>query len=151
MEIDLISAIIGATLTGFGMIIVEFVKRYWTKRDQRERNEKMLKALEIEIKEGINRCKALIKFRKGKKISFSRIYTAFWDSIKFELSQNLKDVEILCLLHRIYYHFDLVNFNMERDRFMVGAAFAKDKIGKIEEDFNKFINKIKNNQNLGRS
>jgi len=136
--------VIGAILGFSGALIIESIKRCWEKRDQEEKNKKMLKGLEIEISEGINRCRALIKFRKGKKISFSRIYTAFWDSIKFELSQNLKDVEILRLLHRIYYRFDLVNFNMERDRFGVGAAFAKEYIDEIEKNFKKFISRAKN-------
>lgn len=142
---NIISLIIGATLGFCGILFVEAKKRSWTEKDQGEKNKNILKGLEKEIEEGIKRCEGLIKFLEGNKLSFSRIYTAFWDSAKFELLQNLKDIEILLPLHQIYYRFDLVNFNMEQGRLGAGAAFAKEYIDDIKENFNKFVSKIKNN------
>lgn len=143
MWINILFLAIGAILGFLGTIGVERIRIYWEEKAQEKRNKKMLLALKSEIEEGIERCKALINFANKGKISFSRVYTAFWDSVRFELSQSLKDVEILRLLHRIYYYLDLINFNMERDRFLIGAAFAKEYLVKIEENFNKFVNKIK--------
>ncbi len=142
--ISLISVIVGAVIGFFGIFFMELKKRSWAKKNQKEKNKNILNGLEKEIEEGIKRCEGLIKFLENNKLSFSRIYTAFWDSAKFELLQNLEDIEILLPLHRIYYRFDLVNFNMEQRRLGAGAAFAKEYIDDIKENFNKFVNKIKN-------
>ena len=135
--VNIVYLLIGAVLGFGGTIIVEFVKRSWAKNDQKAKNKYILQGLEKEIEEGIKRCEGLVKFLEESKVSFSRIYTAFWDSAKFELLQNLKDIEILLLLHRIYYRFDLVNFNMEKDRLGAGAAFAKEYIKEIKENYEK--------------
>ncbi len=145
MEISCVNIaylLIGAVLGFGGTMIVEFVKRSWAKNDQKEKNKYILRGLEKEVEEGIKRCEGLVKFLEESKVSFSRIYTAFWDSAKFELLQNLKDIETLLLLHRIYYRFDLVNFNMEQDRLGAGAAFAKEYIEEIKENYEKLKNKI---------
>ena len=134
---------IGAVLGFFGAVIMEYIKRCWAEKDRKRRNKNILKGVEEEIEEGIKRCEGLIKFLEEGKVSFSRIYTVFWDSTKFELSQNLKNIEILLLLHRIYYRFDLVNFNMEKNRLGAGADFAKESIDQIKENFNEFVGKIK--------
>ncbi len=134
--------LIGAVLGFGGTIIVESAKRSWAKNDQKDRNKYILRGLEKEVEEGIKRCEGLVKFLEENKVSFSRIYTAFWDSAKFEILQNLKDIEILLLLHRIYYRFDLVNFNMEQARLGAGAAFAKEYIEEIKKNYEKFKNKI---------
>lgn len=140
--INIIFLLIGGAIGFWGTLCVESKKRNWAKKDQRGKIKNILKGLEKEIEEGIERCEGLIKFLEGNKLSFSRIYTAFWDSSKFELLQNLKDTEILLPLHRIYYRFDLVNFNMEQGRLGAGAAFAKQYIDDIKENFNKFKSKI---------
>ncbi len=145
MEINwatIVPLVIGAILGFCGTFLVESKKRSWTRKDQEGKNKVILKGLEKEIEEGIKRCEGLIGFSENEKISFSRIYIAFWKSIKTELSQNLKDAEILNLLYQIYYRFDLVNFNMEMNRPGAGAAFAKQYIDEIRENFKVFKGKI---------
>ena len=135
---NVIFLVVGAVLGFSGAIGIESIKRCWEKKDQKQKTKKMLFTLEKEIEEGIERCKGLIGCSKSKKISFSRIYIALWDSIKIELAKTLEDLDILILLHKIYYRFDLINFNMQRDRFGVGAAFARKYIEEIEKNFNLF-------------
>jgi len=143
-EVNIIYLIIGAII-GFGSSIgVEWTKQCWEKKNQREKTRRMLKALEKEIEEGIERSKALIKFLQNDKLSFSRIYIKYWESINSILAQCIDDIEILNLLHRIYYRFDLINFNMEHQRFGVGAAFAREYIDEIKENFEKLKMKIQN-------
>ncbi|MCD6114811.1 hypothetical protein J7J74_00780 [bacterium] len=128
---------------GFGSSVgLEYIKRGWEKRDEKEKAKNILKALIQEIEEGIERAEGLIKFLENNKISFSRIYTEYWRSTNSILSQYINDIEILNLLHRIYYRFDLINFNMDRNRFGVGAAFAKQYIDEIKENFRKLKVKI---------
>jgi len=83
----------------------------------------------METKQGVGRCKQLAQWLKDKTISFSRIYTGLWDSNNSQVVQrvgHLKSQQILELLHGLYTSFDLVNFNMERGEFGIGAAFASD-------------------------
>ena len=139
---NIIYLIIGA-LVGFGSSVgLEYIKRGWERRDKKEKARNILKALTQEIEEGIERDEGLIKFLENNKISFSRIYTEYWGSTNSILIQYINDIEILNLLHRIYYRFDLINFNMERDRFGAGAAFAKQYIDEIKENFKKLKDKI---------
>jgi len=138
----IIPLVIGAILGFCGTFFIESKKRSWEREDQKEQIEYILKGLEWEINEGIKRCEGLIGFLKNNKISFSRVYTAYWDSAKSELLKSIRDTEILNILHKIYYHFDLVNFNMDHGRFDRGAAFAKEYIDKIKENFEKFREKI---------
>lgn len=138
----IIYLIVGAIIGFLGTVIIEYIKRLWDRSDQKERNRNILKGLEEEIAEGIKRCEGLIKFLQNSKISFSRIYIEFWESTKSELSQNLKNIEVLNLLYEIYYRFDLVNFNMEMNRPGAGAAFAKEYIGEIKRNFEKFKKEI---------
>lgn len=143
LEINPPSVFIGILLTALGTGAVEYIKHYLRKQEQLARNKKILKALEIEIEEGIKRCNALIRFKKNEKVSFSRIYIAFWDSAKLELCQNIRDIEILRTLHKNYYRFDLVNFNMGQGRLGPGAAFAEEYIEEIKKNYKKFINALK--------
>ena len=140
--INIVYLIIGAFI-GFGSSIgIEYIKRRWEEKDRKEKNRKILKALEKEIEEGIKRSQGLIGFLQNNKLSFSRIYIEHWMSINSILVQYIDDIKILNLLHRIYYRFDLINFNMERDRFGAGAAFAKEYINEMEENFKKLKDRI---------
>ncbi len=140
--INILYLVIGAFI-GFGSSVgIECIKRRWKEKDQKEKNKIMLKALGKEIEEGIERSEGLVGFLKNNKFSFSRIYVEYWTSTNSILVQYINDIEILNLLHRIYYRFDLINFNMERDRFDTGAAFAKEYINEIKENFEKFKNRI---------
>lgn len=116
------------------LILYERLKRCLDKKERRNTTKKLLQVLCKEIEEGIKRCKHLIELRKKgeAKISFSRIFVDLWDASKLKIAENIDNLEILGCVHQIYYYFDLINFNMEKDRFGVGAAFANDKIGEIE-------------------
>ena len=139
---NILYLIIGAVI-GFGSSYgIECIKESWEAKDKREKAKKLLTALEKEIEEGIRRSEGLIGFLENNKLSFSRIYTEYWSSTNHMLVQYIDDVEVLTLLHRIYYRFDLINFNMERDRFGVGAAFAKEYISDIKENFENLKKKI---------
>jgi len=141
---NILYLIIGAFI-GFGSSYgIEYIKRHWEEKDRKEKKQKLLNALKKEIEEGIRRSEGLVGFLENNKLSFSRIYTEYWSSTNYMLIQYIDDIEILTLLHRIYYRFDLINFNMERDRFGVGAAFAKEYIDEIKENFEKFKKKIQN-------
>lgn len=131
---DICLIVIGAILGFASSILAEHIRRALDRRDRREYAKQMLLAVIKEIEEGIIRCKGLIQAMNENKISFSRIYVAFWDSMINEISQHIKDPEALKLLHSIYYRFDLINFNMEREKFEVGAAFANQYLTEIEEN-----------------
>lgn len=149
--------ILGAML-GFGLTIwAEHIKRQWDQHDRCKRAKQLLSAIITEIENGIKRCERLVSLRdeslkkakerqkeqdlrEGEKtinieisVSPSRIYTSFWNSMMFEFSQYLKETKILKLLHSIYSNFDLVNFNMERNNFLMGANFAADKLSYIKK------------------
>jgi len=140
---DLLFIVFGAIL-GFGLTIcLEHVKRQWDQRDRLKRAQQLLSAIITEIENGINRCERLVSLRdeslkKAREkqqneivVSPSRIYTSLWVSMMFEFSECIKETKILKLLHSIYSNFDLVNFNMERGDFRMGANFAADKLSYI--------------------
>jgi hypothetical protein len=128
--------VLGAIIGFVSSIGILVITRFLEKRDQRERINQLLSSIVKEIEEGINRCQILIKLlnRKKPKISFSRIYTQFWDSTVADLGRYVEDLEVLKLLHQIYYRFDLINFNMEKNRFGTGARFAKDYFEEIQSN-----------------
>lgn len=122
--------IVFGAILGFGLsILSEFIRKAVDSRDRRKHGEQLFKAIILEIEGGINRCQTLVQGLDKNIISFSRIYTALWDSMIVEISyyilEYIKDPEILKTIHSIYNSFDLINFNMEREEFGVGAAFAK--------------------------
>ncbi len=95
---------------------------------------KLYSSIINEISEGISRCNYLIKSLSEDTLSFSRIYTKYWDSMVSDII-NIKDIKTLLKLHNIYRNFDLINFNMNRGEFGIGAAHAKIHIDEINEDF----------------
>ncbi len=142
VRVDIMSVIIGFMLGIVGSIIVEWVRRFWKKKDEKKYAQKLLQALCKEIEEGIKRCNYIVTIRKQKKKSLSRIYVALWDSAKIRISEVIEDLEVLRLLHQIYYRFDLINFNMERGEFGVGGAFAKQYIAEIKENYSSLKSKM---------
>jgi DNA-binding phage protein len=139
---DVISLFIGVGLGIAGSLFIEWIRRFWEKKDKKDCAKKILHAICKEIEEGIERSRGLVNMAKENKISFSRIYTALWDSARLRISESIKDVEVLGLLHKIYYRFDLINFNMERERFSKGAAFATQYIAEIEANYASLRTKI---------
>lgn len=136
--IAIISVIIGFILG----IVVEEIKRWRKKGDQKKYTKKLLQLLCKEIGEGTERCKHIVNLREQNKISFSRIYTDLWDSCKSRSLETIENLEVLHLLHQIYYRFDLINFNMERKAFSVGGAFAKEYINEIKKNYSSLKSKI---------
>jgi hypothetical protein len=68
-----------------------------------------------------------------------RIYTDLWHTTNQRLAATLSDTETLAVLHRIYYRFDLINFNCERDEPGAGAAFAKEYMTDMEANLCRLI------------
>jgi ssDNA-specific exonuclease RecJ len=127
-------------------LTIEVFRRISENKNKNKHLKNIFKALETEIKEGLERSEALIKLAQNGKLSFSRIYVVLWDSTRHEICQNIKNFEILQCLHKIYYRFDLINFNMECNRLAVGASFAKEYIDEMKKNFKKFQNFINENK-----
>lgn len=142
LTFTLIGVIIGAVLGFVGTGIIELLKRHWESEDQKVYSKKLLQAISKEIEEGIIRCEWLIKASKDGKGSYSRIYIALWDSSRIRIAEVIEDAEILHLLHKIYYRFDLINFNMENNRLGPGAAFANEYISDIKSNYESLKKKI---------
>ena len=137
--------IIAGALIGLGStLFVEHKKRLRDKNAQRDYGRQLLKAILEEVKMGIDRCAGLADKISGAdpSISFSRVYTGLWDSALPELSKTIEDIEIIRLLDSTYYYFDLVNFNMNRNAFGIGAAFAKDKLPYMKQNFSELEIKL---------
>ena len=139
MTKDISLIIVGALIALASTLFLDHKKRAREKSEQRDRARQLLKAIIEEVKMGISRCAGLSKRLDDNppSISFSRVYTALWDSTLPELSKTINNLEILRLLNSTYYYFDLVNFNMNRNEFAVGAAFAKDKLTYLQENLSK--------------
>jgi len=128
----IILVMLGALIGLFVNIIIDFNRRIYAKRDLQERREKLFVAILNEVAEGVERCHGLVEKLDKVEGSFGRIYTAFWDSMRNEIALYIEDIEVLKLLHSIYYRFDLVNFNMEKNRLGAGAAFAKQYLSEMQ-------------------
>jgi len=141
---DIILILVGAVIGLAATLFAEHKKRLREKIERRDRGRQLLKAIIEEVKMGIDRCNGLSKRLDDNppSISFSRVYTGLWDSTLPELSNSIDDLEILRLLNSTYYYFDLVNFNMNRYEFGVGAAFAKDKLQSLKENLSKLEIKL---------
>lgn len=130
---------IWSSLAGFGLglvstLVVLSVQRWSDKKAAQEYARKIVHSLVLEIEEGIKRAEGLVQMLANNKVSFSRIYTELWRSTNQELASKLTTPNVLVLLHRIYYRFDLVNFNFEQGRPGPAAAFAKDYLDKMKSD-----------------
>lgn len=132
--LNTITLVIGFILGLFGSLIIEIVRLGIERKKRGDTTKKLLRALAEEIENGIGRCHWLINALEKQIESYSRIYTGLFDSVKLVIVENIEDAEMLILLHKIYYRFDLINFNMNQGRFGNGAAFAKEYIKEIEEN-----------------
>ena len=133
---DIFLIVVGALIGLGSTLFVEHKKRLREKIAQRDHGRQLLKAILEEVRMGIDRCAGLADRIGGANpsISFSRVYTGLWDSTLPELSKSIDDLEIIRLLDSTYYYFDLVNFNMNRNEFGIGAAFAKDKLPYMKQN-----------------
>jgi hypothetical protein len=126
------SILIGFAMGLFATLIGVRLQRSWQEFDDKRFRKKVLESLVVEIQNGLERTNGLIAMSKEGKISFGRIYVALWDSVSQRLAGSLKDGEVLNLLHQIYYRFDLINFNFEKNRPGASGAFAKTYADEIE-------------------
>ena len=140
--LNTISLVIGFILGLCSWLITDMIKRQIEKKERIDTSKKFLHAISEEIKEGMNRCKWLISQRKEGTGSFSRIYTGLFDSVKLKITENIYESQIIILLHKIYYRFDLINLNMNRNRFLVGAAFAEDYFDEIDDNYTMLQHRI---------
>ncbi|MCB2168870.1 MAG: hypothetical protein KQI78_14515 [Deltaproteobacteria bacterium] len=70
-------------------------------------------------------------------MSTSRIYTFLWSSLCSEICSQVGDQNLIRSLHKVYYHFDLINFNMESPGTRIhGIAMARTHLLGIEKDCN---------------
>jgi len=139
---DKFSFIFGFLLAFLPLFFIELIRNFFKKREQKFFAINLILSLTKEIEEGINRCHVLIKQKEDNKFSFSRIYITYWNNAKFTICSTITDIELLGLLHEIYYHFDLVNFNMERNNYGAGAAFAEHNIVNILNNYKLLEEKI---------
>jgi hypothetical protein len=141
-ELNLGSLLAGALL-GFGATqIHEWIRRYLKRKEQQKRGLEILEAILVEVRLGIKRCETLIQRLEDEEVSFSRIYTGFWDSLRSEVPTYIKNMVELKNLHNIYYIFDLVNFNMNMGNYGAGAAFAKFYRQELYSDFLEVLNRF---------
>jgi hypothetical protein len=145
---DLFLIFFGAALGFILTQLTEWRRTHDERKDKAQRSKQIAFDVSLEALQGIKRCVNLTKgiSQKPASLSFGRIYTAFWDSVKDELARNFGDREVLKLLHRIYHRFDLVNFNMQRGKLAVGAAFAKSHLQGMVEDLDNVVCKLSGNQ-----
>ena len=128
-----------SSLSGFGLglassLIVLRIQRRADERSERDYARKIVRSLVFEIEEGIARAEGLLEMAQKNQASFSRIYTDLWRSTNQQLASKLADPKVLVLLHRVYYRFDLVNFNFEHDRPGPAAAFAKEYLAEMKDN-----------------
>jgi hypothetical protein len=141
---DIFLIFFGAVIGLCATLFVEHKKRLSEEYWRRDRGKKLLKAILEEVKIGIERCDGLSQRlnMQPPELSFSRIYTGLWDSAIPELSKSIDDLEIIRLLNQTYYYFDLVNFNMNRNEFGIGARFAKDYLPNLHSNWSELDRKL---------
>ena len=134
---DWISALGGFCLGLFSTLLTIRLQRGLNKKDDEIYSKKVVHSLIAEIEEAISRAKFMIRLRDENGVSFSRLYIRLWESTSQRLAATLSNTETLLLLHRIYYRFDLINFNCEMDRPGPAGAFAETHIAEVEENLAK--------------
>ena len=141
---DYFLILFGAGL-GFALTqLTEWIRRYVEWRGKAKRLRCIALDISKEALQGVTRCKNLAKgiTTEPQSISFGRIYTALWDSIKDELARDFDEREILRLFHRIYHRFELVNFNLQRNAFGPGASFAKTYLEEMIKDLENILARL---------
>ncbi|MHB1318103.1 MAG: hypothetical protein ACYCYF_05725 [Anaerolineae bacterium] len=129
---------LGAALATVGGLLGYAVERNSDRCDRKRHAEALLAILVYEAREGVRRCESLAQMLQEGKASYSRVYVAAWGFAGSGLAEHghtLKlPAEVLPLMHRLYYRFDLVNLNMESAERERGGAFAAEYIGEMRED-----------------
>ena len=136
------SILVGFSMGLIATLIGVRLQRSWHEFDDKRFRQKVLESLVVEIQNGLERTKGLIEMRNQEKISFGRIYVALWDSVSQRLAGSIEDGDVLNLLHQIYYRFDLINFNFDKNRPGASGAFAETYADEIESNLKDFKNRI---------
>lgn len=134
---DWVELAIGFVLGFLTTYIAMRIERRWQAEDDKKFAEEVLENLVFEVQEGIGRAEYMASLVAAGGASFGRIYTVLWESTRERLAATLSTGEALKLLHRIYYRFDLINFNAEVGRPGPAGAFAKEYIDEMKQNLEK--------------
>lgn len=138
---------IGTTLFGACLGFVasqgtEYMKNRREKKKSSQREKGILLAIREEVVQGLKRCEILEAKIKSDEISFSRIYTSLWDSLRSEVAATVDSIELLRAFHSIYYFFDLVNCNMDKGMYGPGAGMAATYLPEIRNNLEIIDNQL---------
>jgi len=137
MEIILI--LLGAIIALISSLYLENIKYLRQKIDRKEHGKNLLSVIIQEIKYGIDRCEGMSALRQKTphKYSPSLIYTNVWNSTITEVTRAVDDTDIYNILLSIYHKFDLINFNMNKEDYIMGLNFVISKLPEIKTDLHK--------------
>ena len=134
-----LALVVALIVWGLGLVatlVVEGRRRKLERGDRQKNGKELLAAVIAEMEQGLKRCEHLAEMLQDKQVSFSRVYTAVWDGLLGEVCEyvgSIGDTEALRILVRNYLLFDLVNFNMEQQKFGRGEAFANEYLDEIRD------------------
>jgi DNA-binding phage protein len=130
----ILPAVVGFVLGLAGSIVTLVVQRKFTKSDEDAYNRKIVRSLIAEIEEAVSRAQHMAELAHKQQASYSRLYTALWQSTSQRLAATLDNAEVLVLLHRIYYRFDLINFMSEKGEYGRAGGFADMYLSGVQHD-----------------
>jgi len=144
-KINLIYLFVGAMLTLIATLLSDWRKE---RKEEKERDKKeieILISLALEIKKGIKRSKYYVQLSEGSppQISFSKIYTPFWNVWIRDFMKISKDHNVVQRLHDIYEIFFFINLNINSKNYDATIGFAKQYILSMEENYNNILRTIK--------
>jgi len=154
-----------------GLVIV--VRDWWVRKQEAKKNRcytmRLLIGVKQEVERGFRRCNSITNQMAKGNVSYSRIYTSFYETVKADLIRHIKDFEIITLLEWFYHRFELVNMNMDKGSpeedlfvkidvdgqeqfisapkvgpYMTGAAWAKDGLPEMGKNYPVLLEKITN-------
>jgi uncharacterized membrane-anchored protein YhcB (DUF1043 family) len=132
---QLLAAVVGVIFgTMFSLLSTWWLdKRRERKQKKRDCNKAIshLGAIITEVERGYERCFSFADRLKKGQVSLAKIYTHYWDSFSGIIIEHIDNAELHDILHKIYYYFELVNFNIELNERDTGAGFARDYYGEI--------------------
>ena len=142
---NLISLVVGAGLT---LIITSYCNWRKEQKKEEERDTKEIEtliSLALEIKKGIKRSKYYVQLSEGSppQISFSKIYTPFWNVWIRDFMKISKDHNVVRRLHDIYEIFFFINLNINSKNYDATIGFAKQYISSMEENYNNILRAIR--------
>jgi len=131
------STLFGALTAFIFAIIMKMIENYLAKIGKKDKAQNFLLLLIQEIDAGIKRCEKFIKLdeENPRKESLGRIYTAMWENTQVLIFETIENTLVLHLLCENYRRFDLINFNLDKDRYGGAVGFAKSHIENLKKDF----------------